>query len=256
MIVQNISEVRFEEYLQSQGLSFEHEKSYPGKHKLVDYTVPLNGREFLFEVKQFEQKNYPLPTGGATFFDPYHAIRSKIEQAKDKFKEYDGFPCCLVMYNSNDAFVMATEPNAVLGAMYGEIGIQIPVAAGVVTVASPPPPTSFVGNLGKMLRKSKVYNTRISALITLYEYNIGFLRAGRWLTNALNSVRAGEISLNELPQPDFDASEKVLAVSVWKNVYADIEFPDEIFRGCYDEHWGAVGEYIRRTYIGSGRVED
>ena len=33
--------------------------SSPGKSKLVDYTVPVGGRDFLFEVKQFEQKNLP-----------------------------------------------------------------------------------------------------------------------------------------------------------------------------------------------------
>jgi hypothetical protein len=101
MSTQNISEVLFEKYLISQSLSFEFEKPYSGKSKLVDYTVPIDGRDFLFEVKQFEQKNYPLPQGGPTFIDPCRAIRSKIDQAKDKFKEYEEFPCCLVMHHSS-----------------------------------------------------------------------------------------------------------------------------------------------------------
>lgn len=67
MSVKNISEQLFEDYLRLQGLSFEFEKPYPGKSKLVDYTVPLCGRGFLFEVKQFEQKNYPLPTSMSAF---------------------------------------------------------------------------------------------------------------------------------------------------------------------------------------------
>jgi hypothetical protein len=82
MSVRNISEQLFEDYLRLRALPFEFEKPYPGKSKLVDYTVPVGGRDFLFEVKQFEQKNYPLPQSGPTFVDPHRAIRSKIDQAK------------------------------------------------------------------------------------------------------------------------------------------------------------------------------
>lgn len=255
MSVKNISEIQFEKYLESQGLRFEFEKPYSGKSKLVDYTVAIDGRDFLFEVKQFEQKNYPLPQGGPTFIDPCRAIHAKIEQAKNKFKEYDGFPCCLVMYNSDDAFVMATEPHAVLGAMYGDIGIEMPVAAGVVTIANSLE-TTFVGDRGKMFRRDKLYNTRITALITLYEYHIGSLRYGRWLKESMESVRSGRLTAEEVPSPAFDVAEKVLAVSVWKNIYTDIEFPDSVFRGPYDEHWGLVGDYVRRTYIGAERIDD
>lgn len=128
MSVKNISEVLFERYLTEQGLTFEFEKKYAGKSRLVDYTVAIDGRDFLIEVKQFEQKDYPFPKS-ATYVDPHRPIRAKIEQAKEKFQEYAEFPCCLVMYNNN-AFVMAADPHAVLGAMYGEIGIQMPVLAG------------------------------------------------------------------------------------------------------------------------------
>lgn len=256
MSVKNVSESLFEDYLRSQSLAFEFEKPYPGKTKLVDYTVPVNGRDFLFEVKQFEQKNYPLPAGrGPTYVDPHRAIRAKIDQAKDKFKQYDGFPCCLVMYNSDDAFVMATEPGAVLGAMYGEIGIQFPVAAGVVTIAPNLEP-SFVGEKGKMIRKDRHYNTRISAVITLYEYFVGSLRHGRWLKRTLADLKAGKITEAEIIEPDLNMEEKHLAVSVWKNIYADIQFPDDLFRGPCDEHWGIVGDYVKRTYIGPKRIED
>ncbi len=84
----DISEQLFEDYLRLQGLSFEFEKPYPGKSKLVDYTVPFDGRDFFFEVKQFEQKNYPLPTSMAAV-DYYGPIRAKIDQAQKKFKVYE-----------------------------------------------------------------------------------------------------------------------------------------------------------------------
>ncbi|HWY67541.1 MAG TPA: hypothetical protein VNX88_02690 [Terriglobales bacterium] len=253
MSVKNISEILFERYLGERGLTFQFEKKYPAKSKLVDYTVPINGRDFLFEVKQFENKDYPFPQT-ATFTDPHRPIRSKIEQAKDKFQEYEDFPCCLVMYNNN-AFVMAADPHAVLGAMYGEIGIQMPVQGGRVTIATPPPPVTFVGAKGKMLHRDRQYNTRISALITLYEYHIGSLRFGRWYAEMKNRVETGELNEEDVPNPDFDVQEKHLAVSVWQNIYADIAFPNHAFRGKYDEHWGLEGDYVKRTYIGPGRVE-
>jgi hypothetical protein len=251
-----VSETLFEEYLRSQGLAFEFEKPYLGKSKLVDYTVPVEGRDFLFEVKQFEQKNYPLPmSGGPTFIDPHRAIRAKIEQAKDKFQEYDGFPCCLVMFNSNDAFVMDTEPHAVLGAMYGETGVQFPVAAGVVTIASSLEPT-FVGKRGRMIYNDRPCNTRISAIISLYRYHVGSLRHSRWVKQLLADLKASKINEEDIVEPELHIEEVQLAVSVWKNIYADTAFPDALFRGPYDEHWGLVGDYVKRTYIGPGRIED
>ncbi len=40
-------------------LAFEFEKKYRGKSERVDYTVLIVGRDFLFEIKQFEQSTYP-----------------------------------------------------------------------------------------------------------------------------------------------------------------------------------------------------
>jgi hypothetical protein len=250
-----ISESLFEDYLRSQGLAFKFEKTYPGKSKLVDYTVAVEGGDFLFEVKQFEQKNYPLPQSGPTYIDPHRAIRAKIEQAKEKFREYDGFPCCLVMFNSNDAFVMDTEPHAVLGAMYGEIGVQFPLAAGVVTIAPSLEPT-FVGEKGRMIHREKPCNTRISAVISLYRYHVGSLRYGQWMKQMLADLKAGKIKEEDIVEPELSIEEVQLAVSVWKNIYADTPFPETLFRGLYDEHWGLVGDYVKRTYIGPGRIED
>lgn len=139
--------------------------------------------------------------------------------------------------------------------MYGEIGIQFPVLAGKVTVALPPPSVRFVGSKGKMLRKNKQFNTRISALITLYEYALGAKRFGHWYREMSNRVKAGELREEDVPNPDFDVEERHLAVSVWKNIYAHVAFPDNIFRRRYDEHWGLEGEYVKRTYIGPGRIE-
>lgn len=252
MSVKNISEQLFENYLRRQGLSFEFEKPYPGKSKLVDYTVPLDGRDFLFEVKQFEQKNYPLPTSMSAV-DYYGPIRAKIDQAQKKFKEYEEFPCCLVLH-SNEAFVM-DDPRAVFGAMYGDIGIQIPVAAGIVTIAMPVPEPTFVGDNGKMVRKEKAYNTRISALIHVYEYHVGLATWIRWV-HQTRQLKTGTIKEEDVHIPEIDIEEKGVAVSVWENMYANVQLPENAFTGAYDERWGLVGDYVRCKFKGHGRIDD
>jgi hypothetical protein len=67
-------------------------------------------------------------------------------------------------------------------------------------------------------------------------------------------VEAGEMSDEDVLNPDFDVHATHLAVTVWKNIYAEIQFPNDLFRGEFDEHWGLEGDYVKRTYIGPGRV--
>jgi hypothetical protein len=252
MTIKNISEELFEKYLRSQDLPFEFEKKYQDKSKLVDYTVPIDGRDFLFEVKQFEQRNYPLPTS-VSAVDYYGPIRAKIDQAQRKFKEYAGFPCCLVLH-SNEAFVM-DDPRAAFGAMYGDIGIQIPVAAGIVTVAMPLPEPTFVGDNGKMVRKDKPYNTRISALIHVYEYHVGLATWIRWV-HQTQQRKDGTIKQQDVDMPDIDIEEKCVAVSVWENMYASVPLPESVFKGAYDERWGLVGDYVRCKFKGRARIDE
>lgn len=252
MSVKNISEILFERYLTEQRLTFEFEKLYPGKSKRVDYTVPIDGRDFLFEVKQFEQRNYPLPTS-VSAVDYYGPLRSKIDQAQKKFKEYEEFPCCLVLY-TNEAFVM-DSPRAVYGAMYGDVGISIPVAAGRVTIAMPVPEPTFVGNNGKMMRFNQASNTRISAIIHIYEYLSGLAQWRRHFAET-KEFMSGNRHEHEVFVPDLDGDAKCVAVSVWENYGAKVSLPDSAFRGLCDERWGLVGDYIRCKYKGPGRYGD
>src|SRR5688500_16681865 len=91
-------EIIFEEYLLSQGLTdFEFEKERPGKKKKPDYTVLVGGREHLFDVKDFDYVE-PGSEGG---FDSYKRIRGKIGEARRQFKEFQGWPCSVVLFNNN-----------------------------------------------------------------------------------------------------------------------------------------------------------
>ena len=79
-----IGEQHFEKYLSSQRLTdFTFEQEHPGKSKRPDYTVRADGREYLFEVKDFTFDESTLPEPG-TFpviaYDPRERIREKINE--------------------------------------------------------------------------------------------------------------------------------------------------------------------------------
>ena len=115
----------FEAYLGSQGLvNYKFEQEHEGKRKRPDYTLE-SPEQILFEVKDIiPEKN---PEDGA--YDGYRRIRQKIDDARKKFKEYNGIPCCLVLYNCGASDVHLEMPEIMLGAMEGNAGISIPILA-------------------------------------------------------------------------------------------------------------------------------
>lgn len=165
-------EALFEEYLKSQNLSdFEYEKERPGKQKKPDYSVVIAGREYLFDVKDFDYVDLP-PEGG---FNPYKRIRGKIGEARQQFNEFQGWPCCIVLYNNNAPLLQLNRPHVVLGAMEGNFGITMLYdtreGGGMVPRSKRP---AFLGG-GKMIQPhwSEPQNTRISALITVRKLYFG-----------------------------------------------------------------------------------
>jgi len=248
MTQKTTSEELFERYLESQGLGFEFERQYEGKSRRPDYTVAIGGKEYLFEVKEFEPGDTPP---GTSQFDPYRRIRAKIDAAQKKFKEFEGFPCCLVLYNSA-AFVMTERPYAVLGAMYGDAGIRIPFDPHRIK-ATAEPEAAFLGG-GKMIRPhwKEPENRRISALLTLRHYPSGKRRYSRWWVGIRAQIKAGAIDRDSVPGPPFDIEELGLGVVVWDNAYAEISLPLDIFRGPYDERWSVVDDNQWLSFRGSG----
>src|SRR5437763_7080903 len=130
-------ECTFERYMMSQGLAefnfhvgieqggffdilnlaekqFVFEPKLESKNKPPDYLVKID-REYLFEVKEF----YPslkqadlgfapkvsddddLDLGECFAVDQYKPIKNRIDAARKKFKEYEGWPCCLVLYKNS-----------------------------------------------------------------------------------------------------------------------------------------------------------
>ena len=233
-------EILFEQYLATQRLEFEFEKTYPGKSKRPDYAIEWNGQPIIFEVKDFDPPE-SLPGSGA--YDPYIGIREKINQGRDKFKEYKEFCCGLVLRNLGHPLVSLQEPIIVLGAMYGDSGLTIPVNTTTGIAESDRMKPAFLGR-GKMIRPNRHQNTTISAIITLSAirpHNVLLIEAFSETLREENA-RSYEECEQELRRtvPGFDPNWEVPRVIVWHNGVARISFPPDLFCGPYDTNFGIV----------------
>lgn len=243
-------EVLFEQYLTCQGLPFEFEQEHTGKSKRADYTIHWDDTLCLFDVKDFEPPPDAQSGGGA--FDPYPRIREKIDQGRDKFKEYKDFCCALVLRNLGDPSVRLEDADTMLGAMYGDSGFTFPVDTRTGIGNADAMQSAFLGR-GKMMRPhwSKPQNTTISALITLttvQPYHQRLLEAIR--ANPQMEINECEAGLQSTI-PDYDATLAVPRVIVWHNAVARIRFPADLFCGPYDSHFGTVTVQQGVTFRGN-----
>jgi hypothetical protein len=231
-------EILLEQYLSSQGLAFEFEKEHVGKSKRPDYTIAWRGSTIVLDVKDFDP---PYTSPGASAFDPYPRIREKIDQGRDKFKQYKELCCGLVLCNLGHPFVRLQEPDIMLGAMYGDAGFTFPVNTATGIGEASKIKRAFLGR-GKMLRPmwSQAQNTTISAIITLSAIQPHYLR----LLDMIQADPARDIEdcQSELQRtvPDYDPMREVPRVIVWHNAVARIPFPTDLFCGSYDTHFGIV----------------
>lgn len=246
-------EIVFEEYLATQQLSFEFEKQHDGKTKRPDYTIGWQDENLIVDVKDFDS---PPNAGGFSAFDPYTNIREKIEQGRDKFKQFKKFSCGLVLYNAGGGIVLLHEEDIMLGSMYGDSGFTFPVNTSTGVGDSSKMERAFLQR-GKMLRPNWKYpqNTTISAVITLSQIRPHYL--------AMLDIMEEhpDMSPTELEGharqviPFFDPNRQIPRVIVWHNAVARIPFPEDLFRGPYDSHLGVIkqddGIFQRVTYRGA-----
>jgi hypothetical protein len=117
------SEQMFEAYLSAHNLSvWRYEMPQPGVSRKPDYCLSFQDRTSYFELKEFKQK--APHSGWAGTFDPYSAIREKINQAQRQFREYKDreCTCSLVLYKAAALLVQLDDPWTVLAAMLGDFG--------------------------------------------------------------------------------------------------------------------------------------
>lgn len=244
MCPRTIGEERFENYLRENGYPFEYEREYPGKSKKPDYTVTRNGITIV-DVKDFDPD---MPVGFMQF-DPYVRIRERITAGRKKFREYKEFPCCVVLQNNGNVFAHTEDPKVVLGAMYGNIGYEIPIKVGGGNPPGPPLPVreAFMGGAAMLPDK----NTTMSALITVRYISVGMRRIRQIFKEhpTLSADEALEVARERFGQA-FDLDEKRQGVIVWENAHARIPLSRQLFAGAFDQRWGLDRTDIAEIFCG------
>lgn len=228
-------------YLTEHGIAFEREQKLPGVAQLIDFVIdhPTHGK-ILLEVKDIVN---PVPPRGLSTFDPYKPIREHIEEGTRKFKSTSDYVCCLVLAAPPGSFVQLNNPNYMLGAMYGDLGFRVPFDPKGRGAADAEVTSEFLVGKGKMIRPSRLQNTRISALISIQEFAVWHLAMrkyihtddGRTKQDRFQDIYDGTAGLPE------DTEAKETGVTVWENAIATIRLPGDLFKGVMDA-WYEVAE--------------
>ena len=229
----NESDLLFERYLSSQGFTFDYEPEIPKSNRRIDYVVGHPSGPLYFEVKQIE---VPLPGGSFFQWDPYPPIRSHIHDAVKQFQDLPNSINALVFAAGPCSFVDLRASYVMLGAMYGDFVFHVPLKVDPKNREDEEVVAGFMPGKGKMVRRHHVQNTRISAIISLHDYNTFpkeaalYLKSddGRTLEERQADLWSGQAEISEELTP---------CVTVWENAYAKRKFPNELFRGPMDARW-------------------
>ena len=258
------SERLFETYLESSGyLEFEFEPALPDSSARPDFllSIETEGKpmSILFEVKEFQPTAADFQLGGG-FYDPYVAIREKIQAGRKKFQEHKEYPCALVLYNAGKPLV-DLRWEFIYGAMLGNLGYSMPfdVSAGKLIDKPILKPVFTMG--GEMHREKggeivQPQNRTISAIVVLQLLSVGKKRfeieAARKARELNRELKYAEyFSLVEAAKgTERDVSLRQLRTVTCLNPYRRIAFPQHLFRGPYDECYGEISGELRRIYVG------
>jgi hypothetical protein len=254
---QNESENIFEQYLDSNGFQgkWVYEPSIPGKIKKPDYLLNWKGEKHFFEVKELRKKRSE-PNKWPAHIDPYTSLRKKIDEARDKFKEYKEYSCSLVVYNIDDKQVRL-DPRTVFAAMLGNAGIAMnfdPNRAEAILESA----REVFLNGGKMVNNKSRQNTTISAIVILKEF-----LDNRDVEKALIEEMKKQGRKFTLPEKidirmklyENHHVQSVPRVVVIENPFARIKLPKNLFNGLFDERWRIGNDEVEMNFMGSALKE-
>jgi len=253
---QNESEKIFEQYLDSNVFKgkWTHEPSMPGKSKKPDYLLDYNSQKCFFEVKELRKK--PKEPTLPAHINPYLSLRTEVNEAREKFREYKEYICSLVVFNIGDSS-FRPDPRIVFGAMLGNLGIaaDFDIEKGEVIQESK---RNVFGDSGKMIdyKGKQSQNTTISAIIVLEKFldNIEIEKAMRDEEKRHGKKFEGSewTSIRMKLYKDHPVR-NVPRVVVVENPFARKPFPEGLFNGLFDERWRWIKESgeIDRIFVGS-----
>jgi len=261
-MVKTTSELRFEEYLKSNGLGyFQFEKEIRGTSRRPDYSLTFMGQEILFEVKEFKSTGDEVKNDNkAHTYDPYLHIREKIGAGRKKFKDLESYCCCLVLWNEEKPLVFLEWPELIYGAMLGDLAIRIPIEPAGQYLVTGESQAVYSAQGGKMVHKEGqqvvVENRTISAVLVLEDLDVGQRRFGVEVRRAekegkkLSPVEFFEM-FERAKGTEKDYGLKELRISVYENPYARKRPPAEMFRGPYDKRYGLADGYVTLLFAGA-----
>ena len=260
MAAKNKSEMLLEGYLRARGHNdFDFEPAILGTSRRPDYRLRWEGGDVLLEVKEFRGTPEAFHAGFG-YFDPYRPLREKIDAARDKFSKLKQHCCCLVLYNVDKPLILLDWQH-IYGAMLGDLGWSVPLDLPGRAAPEEAEIRSIFTRGGKMHRERvgvpvAAQNQTVSGIIVL-----GRVAAGEKLFDAAMQAREEregrsiewDERLQELGMVSgtrCDFRRRPLRVVVHENPYARMPIPAELFKGPWDERYGARDGRIQQLFQG------
>jgi len=252
------SELLFEELLKKRKYKFLKGEDYFKKdEKCPDYIVKTEYGDIICEVKEFIepeihkliQKQKVRTFSSKSILNP---IKNKIRRASLQFKPYirNNLPMIVILSNPYSYFVDLSNEE-ILSAMFGEIGISIPLMDGKE-------PEWFFGRDG-ILNNQKDY---ISAVCILEYFPIKSKQIDAISKEIRNGHGDEELSIELAHKMLLEFLEeieslkkkgtvirerKALRLRVFHNFRAKIKLPIRIFKSRYDENY--IFDEIKGSYL-------
>ena len=241
------SELLFEELLQKRGFEFQKGEDFfkVGK-KCPDYYVATEYGDIICEVKEFKEPEIHkimMKEKVRTFSDKQilNPIKNKIKDASKQLKPYKKYkiPLVVILSNPNNYFVDLSDEE-ILSAMFGEIGIAIPLNNGKED-------NWYFGRNG-ILTNQKEY---ISAVCVLEYFPIESKELKEIILRVKDKYRYEELSfgltsklaseyLEEVEslkkKGQIIKEEKEVRLRVFHNFRTHLKLSIEIFNSEYDEN--------------------
>lgn len=252
MEIKNESEKVFEQYLDQNGFQdkWAYEPLIPGKRRRPDYLLNWKENKCFLEVKELRKK-LNEPNKWPAYIDPCFSLRTKIDEARKKFKEYKEYSCSLVVFNIDDRQARL-DPLTVFGAMLGNLGFKMDYDPNKGEAVAGSERKAFL-DAGKMIddKKGRLQNTTISSIITLEEFRddseIQKALKAELIKRSKPPTLEEKVAINMKIVKNHHSSH-VPRVVVVENPYARVVFPGDLFSGPFDERW-------RRREDLNGKVE-
>jgi hypothetical protein len=249
----------FERYLNEREIVWKH--LAVGSDKTADYRVGLANAEMTCEVKTLVGSRRLMKSGG---YDPWRSIQRKIRRARPQLKTSCDEPCCVVLNSRSSLHHL--DASLVACAAFGPGFTQHRPDRSVID--NSPPFLRFsrrhelpagIQHLANPVLSSTC-NRTVSGLVVFGGYALRHRDLEVW-KQLMNRQRSGEklrpgesqrvLETQRDRLPSTYQYQGTLRAIVLENPHARVSFPEDLFRGPFDQRWRAFGDLYGPQWIGS-----